>query len=184
MLDPVALEFGLARGRDALTLAELARDHIETGLDWRWRKAEIRSLIADPDTVVLCARRQQLRGGSTTSITASDHSNPHDLAGFGAMRYEMDCAHLMLLAVVPELRRRGVGAHLLHWLERTALTAGIYRVELEVRTNNDLARSFYRRQGFKEREYLPGYYSGREAALRMEHRLTGTDQHTADPGPV
>jgi [ribosomal protein S18]-alanine N-acetyltransferase len=170
-MEAIALEFGLARSNEAVALARLSRDMIEQGLGWRWQAAEIRGLINDPDTVVLCARQRPLRDTEQTTPTRAPEAAYGLIAGFGVMHYELARAHLMLLAVRPEMRRRGIGAHLLHWLERTAMTAGVERIGLEVRALNAGARQFYRDQGYEEREYLPRYYSGIESALRMQRVL-------------
>jgi [ribosomal protein S18]-alanine N-acetyltransferase len=167
-MEAIALEFGLARSNEAVELARMSRDMIEQGLGWRWQAAEIRRLINDPDTVVLCARQRPLHDADRPARTEAGNAL---IAGFGVMHYEFARAHLMLLAVHPDMRRRGIGAHLLHWLERTAMTAGVERIGLEVRALNAGARQFYRDQGYEEREYLPRYYSGLESALRMERRL-------------
>ena len=60
------------------------------------------------------------------------------------------------------------------WLTRTALEAGVFRINLELRTNNDAARIFYARLGFDQLGVVQGYYQGREAALRMSRRLAVT----------
>ncbi len=175
MSDAIALEFGLARVQDAAALSHMSRDMIEQGLGWRWQTGEIRTLVKDPDTVVLCARHRPLRAeecGGTGLTTKSE------IAGFGVMRYELERAHLMLLAVLPTMRRRGIGAHLLHWLERTASTAGVQSISLEVRALNAGARQFYRGQGYQEREFLPRYYSGLESAFRMERTLVSCQART------
>ena len=52
------------------------------------------------------------------------------------------------------------------------LLAGIFKVELEVRANNDGARLFYERMGYRGLTHLPGYYQGTEAALRMSRDLS------------
>src|SRR6266705_2614785 len=44
---------------------------------------------------------------------------------------------------------------------------GIATIHLELRAANTTARSFYRSLGFTESAYIPGYYRGREMALRM-----------------
>jgi ribosomal protein S18 acetylase RimI-like enzyme len=191
MSQSTALEFGLAHARDANALARMSRDLIEHGLGWRWQTSAIRALMNDPDTVVLCARQRAVRGAGerSTALPGSLPSLPAPLerplarllpldpvlqiAGFGVMQYGLVRAHLMLLAVQPALQRRGIGADLLHWLERTAITAGIERIGLEVRARNIAARHFYREQGYEEREYVPRYYDGVESAIRMERRLRG-----------
>jgi ribosomal protein S18 acetylase RimI-like enzyme len=174
----IALEFGLARSGEAGALARMCRDMIEQGLGWRWQIGAIRSLINDPDTVVLCARRR-MAPRAPLDLGANTHAPATQVAGFGVMHYEMERAHLMLLAVQPNLRRHGIGAHLLHWLERTAVTAGVERISLEVRALNTGARQFYRELGYQEREYLPRYYSGLESAFRMERVLRPPAPRTA-----
>ena len=54
-----------------------------------------------------------------------------ELAGFGIMKYQDTDAHLMLFAVAPEFRRRGIGNALMDWLETSAITAGIELIWLE-----------------------------------------------------
>jgi ribosomal protein S18 acetylase RimI-like enzyme len=60
------------------------------------------------------------------------------------------------------------------WLTRTAMEAGVFRINLELRTQNDAARVFYVRLGFDELGIAQGYYQGREAALRMSRSLSGS----------
>src|SRR5713101_6045074 len=43
----------------------------------------------------------------------------------------------------------------------------IATIHLELRAANTIARGFYRSLGFTESAYIPGYYRGREMALRM-----------------
>jgi ribosomal protein S18 acetylase RimI-like enzyme len=60
---------------------------------------------------------------------------------------------------------------LMQWLTTTAIEAGVFRVNLELRTHNEAARIFYERLGFAQLGVIQGYYQGREAALRMSRRL-------------
>ena len=80
-------------------------------------------------------------------------------------------AHLILLCVHPQQRRRGLATALLEWLEDSARVAGIQRLVLEVRARNTAARNFYRELGFAEHVYLERYYDGDEAAFRMTRHL-------------
>jgi ribosomal protein S18 acetylase RimI-like enzyme len=168
MSETLAIELGLARITEAPLLARMSRDYIEHGLHWRWQNAQIRGLILDKETVVLCARTQALR--QRDAPTSSPYRDG-DVLGFGVMTYGLETAHLMLLAVQPRARRRNIASNLLEWLEETAVTAGINRIELEVRAGNTGARSFYRERGYHERDYLAGYYSGQESAFRMARNL-------------
>ncbi len=87
------------------------------------------------------------------------------------MQFFAEHAHLNLLAVAPAYRRSGIGRRLIEWLEKIARVGGIFSVTLEVRAGNEDARAFYRKLEYRESKYLPGYYSGREAAIRMTHDL-------------
>ncbi len=60
---------------------------------------------------------------------------------------------------------------MMNWLVETAVTAGVFRINLELRTHNEAARVFYEALGFEKLGVVPGYYQGREAALRMSRRL-------------
>jgi ribosomal protein S18 acetylase RimI-like enzyme len=57
------------------------------------------------------------------------------------------------------------------WLTETAIEAGVFRINLELRLRNEPARIFYERLGFDQLGIVQGYYQGREPALRMSRRL-------------
>lgn len=139
----------LAEPRDAHAIAALSRDHIEAGLPWKYDAARILRAMRRRDTVVLVA-------GEGRSVR-----------GFAVMDFGEERAHLALLAVSPGYRRRGIGRRLMEWLLESARTAGIASVHLELRSGNEAARRFYRAMGFSETILVPGYYGGRESALRM-----------------
>jgi [ribosomal protein S18]-alanine N-acetyltransferase len=148
------LSLRLARPAEAAAIANLSRDLIEYGLQWRWTSERVSASIRAPNVNVLVARV---------------HEN---IAGFAIMRYGDDDAHLDLLAVAPPYRRAGVGRQLLQWLEKCAVVAGIFSVGLEVRADNEGAQLFYKRMGYRPLAHLPGYYQGIEAALRMGRDLS------------
>ena len=144
---------GLARSSDAREIAEMSRDLIEQGLTWSWTPARVQHFISGPDSSVVVARREQR------------------IAAFAIMHFGDDSAHLNLLAVSPEHRRQGLGSQLMEWLTKTALEAGVFRINLELRTQNEAAKVFYSRLGFDQLGIVQGYYQGREAALRMSRHL-------------
>jgi len=148
------LSLRLARRADAATLAKMSRVLIEYGLQWKWTAKRVEASIRAVNVNVLVAR-------------INDR-----IVGFAIMRYGDDDAHLDLLAVAPAYQRLGIARQLLRWLEKCALVAGIFKVELEVRANNDGARLFYERMGYRGLTHLPGYYQGTEAALRMSRDLS------------
>jgi ribosomal-protein-alanine N-acetyltransferase len=146
----ITLSISLATTLDATAIAHLSRGSIEQGMPWRYKPSKAARMINDQDFNVIVARDAR----ST-------------MAGFGAMRYGDDEAHLYLLAVDPAFRGQGVGREMLRWLEKSALTAGIGMVSLECRETNLSALAFYRSEGYRELERLKGYYLGKEDALRM-----------------
>jgi ribosomal-protein-alanine N-acetyltransferase len=144
---------GLARPADAREIAVMSRDLIEQGLTWSWIPARVQHFISGPESQVIVARRERR------------------IAAFAIMHFGDEVAHLNLLAVAPEHRRQGLGRQLMSWLTTTAIEAGIFRINLELRTNNEGARTFYESLGFDQLGIVQGYYQGREAALRMSRRL-------------
>ena len=150
-LEDITLQF--AEASDAATLAGMSRDLIEDGLGWRYRTQSVRQLIADRETVTLVARRTD------------------GVAGFGIMKFGDERAHLVLLAVCPPFRRRGVARRIIQWLVESATIAGVASLHVELRARNTDAHAFYRAIGFEETLRLPGYYSGRETAIRMIRML-------------
>ena len=138
-----------ARFADSALLSALSQRYIESGLKPAWSASRIRWHVSHPESVVLTAR------------------GVAGIAGFAIMRYADDTAHLNLLAVHPAHRRRGIARRLVTWLEETALTAGTFVIQLELRARNEAARAFYCKLGYRESGCIPGYYQGLEAAIRM-----------------
>lgn len=156
-----AFSLRLARQRDAAAIATMSRDLIEHGLDWRWKAPRVTASIHAKNANVLVACVQE------------------DVVGFAIMRYADDDAHLDLLAVKPEFQRAGIGRQLLQWLEECARVAGTFNIELEVRTDNAAAQRFYERLGYRRLTEIPGYYQGKESALRMGRDLAYKPQQSA-----
>jgi ribosomal-protein-alanine N-acetyltransferase len=157
-----AIAIRLAEPSDAQAIALMSRDLIETGLPWKYDAARMLKAIRDRETLtpVACERGR--------------------IAGFAIMEFGDERAHLVLLAVRPAHRRR-----LLEWLVESARVAGMASLHLELRAANEAARGFYRAMGFDETIVVPGYYRGREAALRMIRvlRPTGPVPYTWRPSP-
>jgi ribosomal-protein-alanine N-acetyltransferase len=147
----------LARAADAREIAEMSRDLIEHGLTWSWTPARVQHFISGAESSVVVARE---RRGAAPRIAA-----------FAIMYVGVDVAHLNLLAVAPVHRRQGLARRLMDWLTLTAIESGVFRINLELRTDNAPARAFYEELGFAAAGVVQGYYQGRESALRMSRRL-------------
>ncbi len=148
-----AISIDLASNRDADRIALMSRDLIEAGLGWSWRAKRVARQIARRDATVLVARDRNA------------------VCGFAVMRLLEEYARLDLLAVAPGRQRSGIGSRLLRWLEGCARTGGAGLMHLEVRETNAPARAFYLAVGYLELVRIPGYYGGRESAVRMYRDL-------------
>ena len=138
---------------DARDIAEMSRELIEPGLTWAWTPGRVRHCIANRDSSVIVVRHERR------------------IAAFALMHFAAESAHLNLLAVAPAHRRQGLGRQLIDWLCASAMAAGIFRINLELRAGNPQALAFYLKLGFQTQGIDPGYYQGREAALRMSRHL-------------
>jgi ribosomal-protein-alanine N-acetyltransferase len=147
----------LAQPSDARRIALMSRDLIEAGPGWTWNPERVMQALKQRDTLTLVAC-DRARGGEP-------------LVAFAIMQFGDEHAHLALLAVQPKSRREGLGRRMIEWLVDSAYAAGIAAIHLELRSSNQSARRFYLALGFNETAYIPGYYRGREMALRMLREL-------------
>ena len=146
-------EIQLAKVSDALCIAEMSRDLIESGLGWSWTQPRvIKEILSEYSNVIVT------REGI-------------DIVGFAIMKYLESEARLNLFGVSQSHRRKGVGTRMVKWLEETALINGNGLVYLETRLKNQEARDFYKTLGYKVIQRIPGYYKGSETAVRMAHDL-------------
>ena len=152
---PITLRAG--RRTDAPIIARMARDYVENGLRWTWKPRRVQRLLLDREATVLVAETPWGPGA--------------EIAGFAIMRFGIEKAHLSLLAVHPFYRRRHIARKLVARVEALAGRAGFREIRLEVRTGNHAAQELYRQLGYRELTRLPGYYGGRESALRMTREL-------------
>ena len=80
-------------------------------------------------------------------------------AGFSLIRTVVDEAELLLIAVAPEARRRGIGRALIDHFIIHARAQGATRLHLEVRDGNS-AMMLYRAAGFEVAGCRRNYYRG------------------------
>lgn len=84
--------------------------------------------------------------------------------GFALLRSVLDECELLLLAVAPLWRGKGVGKALLADSLKTARRSGITSMNLEVRASNT-AIHLYEKAGFEYVHRRPGYYRGNDGQL-------------------
>ena len=109
--------------------------------------------------------RAQVEGALITGncryrLIGEQGTPPHEgevAAGFALLRTVLDEEELLLFAIRPELRRRGLGAQLLEQVMSDARTGGIRRMLLEMRRGNT-AENLYRFAGFEPIGIRRNYY--------------------------
>jgi len=84
--------------------------------------------------------------------------------GFALVRSVLDECELLLLAVDPDWRGRGIGETLLRHSLVTARRRGITSMNLEVRSTNKAVK-LYEKSGFEYVHRRPGYYRGNDGQL-------------------
>lgn len=116
-----------------------------------WPFSSFERFLGDPGFLVAT------RGDAVVGYIVSDVTQRHG----------RNLGHVKDLAVHPEVQGQGVGRRLLHRAILTLAIHGASVVKLEVREDNDPARSLYDGAGFEAVRRIPGYYEDGEAALVM-----------------
>ncbi len=87
--------------------------------------------------------------------------------------------HIMNLAVLPQVRRQGLGTALVRHALMAAAAQGARTALLEVRASNTAALAMYRKLGFVQKSVRKGYYDHpREDAVIMMRELLEKGGHT------
>ena len=88
-----------------------------------------------------------------------------DMIGYGCIRCMDDTAELMKIAVLPVLRKQGIGGEILRRLFCLAQKKEAAQMLLEVRKSNIPAQKLYMKSGFEEIGCRKQYYRDKEDAL-------------------
>lgn len=81
------------------------------------------------------------------------------VVGYGGIWLILDEGHITNIAVDEEYRGLGVGNRLVEGLIQLCIDRNIKAITLEVRKSNEIAKSLYKKYGFKEYGIRPKYYS-------------------------
>ena len=82
-----------------------------------------------------------------------------DVAGYGGIWLIIDEGHITNIAVDERYRGLGVGNKILEGLVQLCIDRGARAMTLEVRKSNEIAKSLYKKYGFKEYGIRPKYYA-------------------------
>lgn len=80
-------------------------------------------------------------------------------------------ARILLMAVEPMQRGKGIGAALIDVFIKNCIQANLRAISLEVRIGNERAIRFYNRYGFENIAVFPSYYEDGEAGYIMQKNL-------------
>jgi ribosomal-protein-alanine N-acetyltransferase len=115
-----------------------------------WNRRQVADALAMPSTHALVVDTEgELLTDGLASLRAP--------AGFVLSRHVLDEEELLLIAVIPGCRDRGIGATLINRLFEAARIRGITRIYLEMRRGNP-ALHLYRKLGFEPIGERPNYY--------------------------
>ncbi|GMM92875.1 GNAT family N-acetyltransferase [Qipengyuania sp. MTN3-11] len=122
---------------------------------WReaWTRAQVASSLSLSNTRALMI---DCEGGDGTRT-------PSRVAGFVLARRAPGEEELLLIAVSPEFRNRGLGRRLLRQFNRSAKVLGAEKVFLEMRAGNP-AETLYRSEGYEPIGRRRDYYTAVDGA--------------------
>lgn len=123
---------------------------MEAAFDPAWGEAWNRAQVSD--SLAFASTHYRLVGEDAEAPAATAPG-----AGFTLVRAAPGEEELLLIAVVPQLRGRGLGRRLLEQVLADARERGAERVFLEMRTNNPAA-DLYRKLGFEPIGRRKDYY--------------------------
>ena len=108
------------------------------------------------DTMFLSEMRQ---GPGSQLLVARLEKRPTTIAGYIGYRAVLEEMHIMIIAVAPGWRRRGIARRMLSQAMEQARQADCERAILEVRASNVGAQQLYYRLGFAPVGVRPKYYT-------------------------
>jgi len=112
--------------------------------------------------------RDELAAENRVYVVAEDSGA---VVGFGGVMVIGDEAHVTNILVASDRRGRGTGRALMVELIETAIARGARHLTLEVRKENEAARSLYSRLGMAPVGVRPRYYGDEDALILWAHDI-------------
>ena len=145
-----AVEIASGRVSDADAVDRVMQAAFEPRYGEAWTRAQCVGILTMPGVWLTLAR---IEG---------------DVVGFALVRAIMDEAELLLIAVDPACRRRGVAGALMRSILDECRGRGVHRVHLEVRANNH-AVALYAAHGFTKVGERRDYYRAKSGVSFVAH---------------
>lgn len=117
-----------------------------------WNRRQVTDALTLPSTHALV-----LDGEGVVIPPGTPRDDKREPSGFVLTRQGADEEELLLIAVAPEYRRKGIGAELIRQLFVNSRNRGVSRIFLEMREGNP-AVHLYRNAGFEPIGKRPQYY--------------------------
>ena len=130
-----------------------------------WTRSQLLGALVLPDT--RCVLIDDAGNLAPPYLDRPDLDRPDldRIVGFALLRRVLDEEELLLIAVSPGSRGRGLGARLLDRAVETSRDLGCSKIFLEMRDDNP-ARHLYHARGFRPVGLRRDYYSGRDGKRR------------------
>jgi len=122
-------------------------------------------VYTDPWTFNLL--EQSLKATMTFTIGLAETKTNGICKGYAIYQVIFNEAHLLNIAIHPDIQNRGEGARLLEAVLSDSRRRGADSMYLEVRPSNSSAQKLYEKRGFRCLMVREKYYSNGEAAVIM-----------------
>ena len=97
------------------------------------------------------------------------------IIGYTIGQLKRESAEIISLAVDPNWRGKGIGKKLTNFLLEHFKEKGTKKISLHVRTENEIAISFYKNLGFKILKTTKNYYQNGDDAFLMKKEIKKDD---------
>jgi ribosomal protein S18 acetylase RimI-like enzyme len=139
---------------------------------------EIEVLCFETDRISRRSFQRWLQSPHAQLMVACDPSHPQKLLGYGLVVYQPGTrlSRVYSLAVLPKVRKQGLGKSLLNQLEKDAVDEGRLAMRLEVESGNSSAIRFFAGSGYRAFEVVVHQEDHSHDLQRMQKRIRHPDQ--------
>ena len=134
----------------------------------RWDRPDFDATLAESDVWVADYREENWNG------LKEDVEVTEEITGFLVARVKQHMGYIMSVDILPEHRRKGIGAKLMYAAEEHYQKLGLKKIYLEVAVINP-AQTLYFKLGYRVTGFRQRYYEDQSACLVMTKLLDPLD---------